>query len=473
MNRSIFLVSVFRSLSTSMQNTSFASILAGDKSLFTDLLQFSTTFTEFGALATTESIEEYFVCLWDKAVTEDRDKATPAPATGNHDPPAASRGTRNSRGATSDHLDPLAGLRRLVGHREQREQDGEGATGGGRLGRDSSGDSPLPGESSLTDASPRISSANLIEMFGLSRSADPARAVQQMMEMGFPKEWCETALRRCRYNVELAINLCFEHSQDMPQFVDEDRELAASAGGSSDADRGQSIHSERIPRLGIDLERPRDTDHADIGERYMPRPSRPRPSRDSQASQLLDMGFPVSWCSRALDATQNNVDAALSWILSNSELLGSTGSGVSSDLKSSESKDDVIPIEQLELTLNPLVCVAGSASISQDLMCHAALSGGFPSIGCRGYGVSSGKWYFEVTLLTAGCIQLGWVDGEYLGDADRGQGVGDDIHSWAFDGWRLYLWHETSVDWYVIFHVLSNLLLIYICKLQGRQMVSR
>jgi hypothetical protein len=34
-----------------------------------------------------------------------------------------------------------------------------------------------------------------------------------------------------------------------------------------------------------------------------------------------------------------------------------------------------------------------------------------------------------------------------IGSSDAGQGVGDDRHSWAYDGWRIYLWHETCAEW--------------------------
>ena len=37
--------------------------------------------------------------------------------------------------------------------------------------------------------------------------------------------------------------------------------------------------------------------------------------------QLLEMGFPPNWCAKALAANRNNVDAALTWILSNGETL--------------------------------------------------------------------------------------------------------------------------------------------------------
>jgi hypothetical protein len=152
----------------------------------------------------------------------------------------------------------------------------------------------------------------------------------------------------------------------------------------------------------------------------------------------MDMGFPESWCVRALEATQNNADAALSWILSHgNELEAST----------QEEKVEIENIEKIPPVPNPVVAVSGTANISPDLTCSGSSDESFPSVGCRGFGVSSGKWYYEITLLSSKCIQLGWVDGEYTGDSRNGQGVGDDANSWAFDGWRVYLWHEVSIDW--------------------------
>ncbi|RHY28374.1 hypothetical protein DYB32_006025 [Aphanomyces invadans] len=65
--------------------------------------------------------------------------------------------------------------------------------------------------------------------------APPSALCQQMMEMGFPREWCihhtrhngdlniqrrcEVALQKCSYQVEAAINFCFEHSSDMDRLV--------------------------------------------------------------------------------------------------------------------------------------------------------------------------------------------------------------------------------------------------------------
>ena len=42
--------------------------------------------------------------------------------------------------------------------------------------------------------------------------------------------------------------------------------------------------------------------------------------------------------------------------------------------------------------------------------------------------------------------QVGWADGFFSGNADRGEGVGDDVFSWAFDGHRKLRWHRDSLD---------------------------
>jgi hypothetical protein len=142
-----------------------------------------------------------------------------------------------------------------------------------------------------------------------------------------------------------------------------------------------------------------------------------------------------------MDATNNNVDAALSWILSHGEELVI-------DPDQQETPTPVVEIASSKSiqAKNPLCTISGSSIIKEDLTCTSQ-DAGFPSVGCRGFGVSTGKWYYELHLNTAGCVQVGWVDSAYEGNADNGEGVGDDEHSWAFDGWRMYLWHKTSVEW--------------------------
>lgn len=51
------------------------------------------------------------------------------------------------------------------------------------------------------------------------------------------------------------------------------------------------------------------------------------------------------------------------------------------------------------------------------------------------YAVSSGKWYFEFEVLTAGPMRVGWA----RADSNPGQMLGSDDSSWAFDGYNVSL----------------------------------
>ncbi|KAK1945479.1 E3 ubiquitin-protein ligase HERC2 [Phytophthora citrophthora] len=252
--------------------------------------------------------------------------------------------------------------------------------------------------------------------------SSPGPMVQQMMEMGFPKEWCDVALARCSQNVEAAINFCFEHSSDMERLVAEFRSSRGSGGdGSSKSSRKDDF--EAISPL---------------------------------LEQLSEMGFPFNWCKKALAANRNNVDAALTWILSNGEALeaedrrdeeaklrasgGDTTDG--NPLGAIVENDDAVVMP------NPLRAVSGQACIGEhDLMVEGLVGGGFASVGAPDCLVSSGRWYYEAILHTNGCIQIGWADVAFCGAADRGDGVGDGAHSWAYDGWRQQRWHGRSSPW--------------------------
>ena len=113
------------------------------------------------------------------------------------------------------------------------------------LGESTSSDSRRRGEARLrreaSSTRGSIQSGVLASMMSTPSAAEAARAREQMMDMGFPKEWCDVALRRCRYNVELAINLCFEHGSEMNQLVAEEAAVhsarssrLSSSGFSSD-----------------------------------------------------------------------------------------------------------------------------------------------------------------------------------------------------------------------------------------------
>lgn len=264
----------------------------------------------------------------------------------------------------------------------------------------------------------------------LSESVASGPMVQQMMEMGFPKEWCEVALARCSHNVEAAINFCFEHSSDMERLLAQykaSQEAATSGSGAAGSSSAKGHRRDELDLISPLLE------------------------------QLSEMGFPVNWCKKALAANRNNVDAALTWILSNGEALEAEdrreedaklrvgADDPNDDDKSADVADDS---DELVLKPNPLRCVSGQACISEhDMMVEGLVGGGFASVGAPDCLVSTGRWYYEATLHSNGCIQIGWADVAFSGSADRGDGVGDGSHSWAYDGWRQQKWHGQSSPW--------------------------
>jgi hypothetical protein len=68
-------------------------------------------------------------------------------------------------------------------------------------------------------------------------------------------------------------------------------------------------------------------------------------------------------------------------------------------------------------------------------------------VSARGLVLSRGRFYYEAALQSEGCMQVGWIDASFSGDVAEGNGVGDDAHSWAFDGYRKLRWHEASQPW--------------------------
>lgn len=43
-------------------------------------------------------------------------------------------------------------------------------------------------------------------------------------------------------------------------------------------------------------------------------------------------------------------------------------------------------------------------------------------------------------------MQIGWIDDEAVFNEYGGFGVGDDLHSYSFDGSRIRKWHGRDVD---------------------------
>ena len=337
-----------------------------------------------------------------------------------------------------------------------------------------------------TNSANALNNASIVENNGASSSnaVDEEEAhlreaaIAQMAELGLPRSWSELALRRTGgTNVEAAVHFCLERGGEMEHMLIEERERNESNNSSS------SISSANA---------------------------------DVLIQQLLEMGFPDNWCRQALEATRNNVDDALTWILTNGERLSSQDVEDEDEEDDEDDEDD----EEFETVLDdinddddnednevtepsssankksedhhestktqsndtnvdgstvtrseetnqgasndspsmpawtesicPLRFVSGRSSIDSDTLSIAGLSsGGFSSVGTKGILLTSGKWYYEAELLTAGCLQIGWADGSFAGhcQADKGDGCGDGPSSWAFDGWRRYRWHGIATEW--------------------------
>ena len=83
--------------------------------------------------------------------------------------------------------------------------------------------------------------------------------------------------------------------------------------------------------------------------------------------------------------------------------------------------------------------LSGDAAVRADGVARGVSEfGSVCVVGCAP--LVKGKWYYEAELLTDGVMQLGWADGAFKGDESTGDGVGDDTHSWAFDGCRRLAW---------------------------------
>uniref|UniRef100_A0AAY4DLE2 RING finger and SPRY domain-containing protein 1 n=1 Tax=Denticeps clupeoides TaxID=299321 RepID=A0AAY4DLE2_9TELE len=65
----------------------------------------------------------------------------------------------------------------------------------------------------------------------------------------------------------------------------------------------------------------------------------------------------------------------------------------------------------------------------------------FESVRCT-FCVDSGVWYYEVTAITSGVMQIGWAtkDSKFLNH--EGYGIGDDEYSCAYDGCRQLIWYN-------------------------------
>jgi hypothetical protein len=121
------------------------------------------------------------------------------------------------------------------------------------------------------------------------------------------------------------------------------------------------------------------------------------------------------------------------------------------EFKEDEEADNSVTV------FNPLrVFGSGNVIISDNLTCSLNTvekqSVKWHTIACQGYPITSGKWYYECALMGNHLMRVGWADlsfnpvGEDKVNLYKGS-VGEDAHSWGFDGYSRYLWHGFPVEW--------------------------
>jgi len=140
-------------------------------------------------------------------------------------------------------------------------------------------------------------------------------AIVQMAELGLPRSWSEYALRRVGgTNIEAAVHFCLERGGEMERLLADERErerrmMSSGSGGSRR--RGGSASS-----------------GSGVG------------SANHLIRQLIEMGFPSHWCTEALAATGNNVDEALTWILTNGERLSAQDQDAEEDMDDEDDDEE-------------------------------------------------------------------------------------------------------------------------------------
>uniref|UniRef100_A0A8C5QCK2 Ring finger and SPRY domain containing 1 n=1 Tax=Leptobrachium leishanense TaxID=445787 RepID=A0A8C5QCK2_9ANUR len=107
------------------------------------------------------------------------------------------------------------------------------------------------------------------------------------------------------------------------------------------------------------------------------------------------------------------------------------------------------PLTYEKADLTPINAMLNSNDVSEYLKispyglearCDAS---SFESVRCT-FCVDFGVWYYEVTVITSGVMQIGWAtkDSKFLNH--EGYGIGDDEYSCAYDGCRQLIWYNAK-----------------------------
>ena len=99
----------------------------------------------------------------------------------------------------------------------------------------------------------------------------------------------------------------------------------------------------------------------------------------------------------------------------------------------------------------PLIVLGGDVQVSDGTKVRANLH--FSSVAASPLTAVSmdsmkGRWFYECTLLSDGLMQIGWANSQFRCEPVNGIGVGDHMHSWAYDGYRSSRWTNKSPEPY-------------------------
>ncbi|KAH9260572.1 hypothetical protein BASA81_001039 [Batrachochytrium salamandrivorans] len=277
---------------------------------------------------------------------------------------------------------------------------------------------------------------------------DPVLAELIGLDMGFPHDLCRIALESTMGDIEQAIHFCLENAHNSEQLVDEYRLSRAAAATTAAGNNATTAGGGAMSSFDA-----------------------------AMVERLVEMGFPRTWCVKGLEQVtaaarrrgSSSRDAAamfnqaLAWILSNGDALNeqdlaaaTAATATAAAVTGATQEPSLVRLvvnsggmhstritDDLEVS-----CTPTSSSLSRQLGDSPAAVGGggtFPSVTTAGIMLrGGGRWYYEVTLLTESCMQIGWCDAMFTGDAFEGNGVGDCAHSWSYDGYRKLKWHNAN-----------------------------
>ncbi|CEG37942.1 hypothetical protein L915_15440 [Plasmopara halstedii] len=103
------------------------------------------------------------------------------------------------------------------------------------------------------------------------------------------------------------------------------------------------------------------------------------------------------------------------------------------------------------------IAIASVATTFKHGLCELRGRGNFVTASSRHCcALTKGKWYYEVRLVTAGIVQIGWADSTFVASSATGDGVGDHDRSWAYDGARQVKWNGGKNEPYATDEVWSR-----------------